>query len=531
MSDLKAAKILAKQFLQEASLFQLGDLPTEQCHPKTRELSKLANVAGAKDLVPTIDLLKSIDLEALKVLESKALLFEDMQRDISSTLSKKGRIYICGCGATGRLALSLETIWKQTVAVLEEQPPESVISLMAGGDVALIKAVEGFEDFPEYGARHLSELGFTKNDLLISSTEGGETPYVIGATEHAVKISSKKPYFVYCNPDDVLCNKVERSRCVIQNAAIKKISLPIGPMSLSGSTRLQACTVMMLGIGLAIFSHKKVRQKNPLKKEISSFIKLLHDTKFDFLAPFVISEANLYQQKKRILYATNDYGMTVLTDTTERSPTFSLTPFENIQDKPENPALCYLSLCHAKSPEDGWEKLLGHPPRPLEWKEGHGMTGKKRLLGFDFSHNAEIQRLASSQYQKFSILREKTDRNQDAMIFSLQNEKHSIPLLGMPILFEHLLLKVILNIHSLLVMGRLHRYESNVMTWVKPSNKKLIDRSIRYILQILRSRNITSFSYEDVAYQLFNESAALKDNESVVLRTCESLMRRNDVSQ
>ena len=36
---------------------------------------------------------------------------------------------------------------------------------------------------------------------------------------------------------------------------------------------------------------------------------------------------------------------------------------------------------------------------------------------------------------------------------------------GAPPLFQHLLLKQLLNIHSTLVMGRLGRYKGNLMTW------------------------------------------------------------------
>lgn len=53
---------------------------------------------------------------------------------------------------------------------------------MAGGDVALIKSVEDFEDHPEFAAQQMRDLGYTADDLLIASTEGGETPWVIGAT-------------------------------------------------------------------------------------------------------------------------------------------------------------------------------------------------------------------------------------------------------------------------------------------------------------------------------------------------------------
>ena len=68
-----------------------------------------------------------------------------------------------------------------------------------------------FQDHPEFGVRQLDELGFADGDLLISSTEGGETPFVIGATERAAAVSSNPPWFLYCNPDEKLARLVERS--------------------------------------------------------------------------------------------------------------------------------------------------------------------------------------------------------------------------------------------------------------------------------------------------------------------------------
>src|SRR4030095_16560604 len=124
-------------------------------------------------------------------------------------------------------------------------------------DVALVHSLEGFEDFPDYGARHLMELGFGPNDLLIASTEGGETPYVIGATLKAAEISSRPPQFLCCNPHEILVERVERSRQVLADPRIRSFCLDIGPMALTGSTRMQASTVLMLVIGLALdFGHK-----------------------------------------------------------------------------------------------------------------------------------------------------------------------------------------------------------------------------------------------------------------------------------
>src|SRR5205814_10135197 len=52
-------------------------------------------------------------------------------------------------------------------------------------------------------------------------------------------------YFVYNNPDDVLCRHVKRSREMIQESRIEKINLTTGPMAITGSTRMQATTIQL----------------------------------------------------------------------------------------------------------------------------------------------------------------------------------------------------------------------------------------------------------------------------------------------
>jgi N-acetylmuramic acid 6-phosphate (MurNAc-6-P) etherase len=54
----------------------------------------------------------------------------------------------------------------------------------------------------------------------------------------------------------------------------------------------------------------------------------------------------------------------------------------------------------------------------------------------------------------------------------------------------HVGLKMLLNAHSTSVMVRLGRVMKNTMIWVVPSNLKLIDRTIRYIVKL------TGLSYE-----------------------------------
>jgi N-acetylmuramic acid 6-phosphate etherase len=206
------------------------------------------------DLPRAFELFHQIDSHVFEVLKDQknVLLSIDLHHAIVTALQSGGKIFLVGCGATGRLSLSLETFFRQTYEEYSTNIHNLIVSFMAGGDVALIHSIEKFEDFPEYGARQLRDLGFSKNDLLIASTEGGETPFVIGATEEASLISQWPPYFLYCNPDEVLVKALERSRKIIENPNIKKVNLTVGPMALTGSTRLQASTILMAFIGFPL---------------------------------------------------------------------------------------------------------------------------------------------------------------------------------------------------------------------------------------------------------------------------------------
>src|SRR5204862_6600590 len=168
----------ADEFLAQKEKFQLGDLPTESPHPKTQNLSDWAK----RDVARGLKILREVDLEALRRIVGLRTELSEFFHAVAAALEHGGRIFMVGCGATGRLSLSLEYLWRRKFPASTQ-----VCSLMAGGDVALVHSLEGFEDFPEYGARHLRQLGFGRNDLLIGSTEGGETPYVIGAVEEAAK--------------------------------------------------------------------------------------------------------------------------------------------------------------------------------------------------------------------------------------------------------------------------------------------------------------------------------------------------------
>lgn len=497
-------------FLKNKSLFQLGDLPTEMPHPETTELSDWAK----SDLDRALTVLRQIDLKVLnQVLDQRAELTHLFEA-VADTLEKGDRIFLVGCGATGRLSLSLEYLWRQ-----RHPKSEQVFSLMAGGDVALVHSLEGFEDYPEYGARHLRQLGFSKNDLLIGSSEGGETPYVIGAVEEAAATSKRRPFFLFCNPRDLLIKKVERSKCVLTDPKIESIELATGPMALTGSTRMQASTVLMLVIGLALDFG---RDHEAAFEAFRSWLRFLESSSVLPLKAFILKEAETYLDSSFSLYTAGEMAITAFTDTTERAPTFNLSPFDNPLQPSPLPSLTYLSLDQTNSAKSAWHALLARPPRPLEWPEVHPKTSSEYLLSFDFSRHArEFRKKLIPTRPHFEFLIEVKD---EFLKLSFRGIEEHIPLSGQSTLFDHLTLKMLLNMHSTLVMGRLGRFEGNLMTWVYPSNGKLVDRAARYTQILLRRMGHGQFTYDEIVRTQFKLKPEVSPKESIVHKTIEKLV-------
>jgi N-acetylmuramic acid 6-phosphate etherase len=506
-------ELKAEKFLGISSQYKLGKLETELSHPYTRDLSTLAR----QNLPEAIAKLKKLDDNVIDILLQKCDDIIYLKDAIRDTFEKGNNVYFCGCGATGRLSLTIETLWRQQPACRNLQPG-NVFSFMSGGDVALIRSIENFEDFPAYGARQLVQAGFKDGDLLVSTTEGGETPFVIGATEEAARLSGRKPFFLYCNPDEILCQVAERSEHVIKNPAIEKINLTVGPMAITGSTRMQSSTILLAVAGLALFYNDK--SNDELRNDIKSFRDFWKDTDISFLTAFTTSESEFYKNGEYLLYQTDpELGITVITDTTERSPTFSLYPFENVVEHETNLSLCYLYLPGYKSGQEAWNSLLWREPRTLEWPDINGIASKKRLLGFDFSDAVLERRQSRKKQHLFRILNE-----ENGIFFGLEDDSYFLQLPFEIQLFRHLALKMIMNTHSTIVMGRLGRYEGNVMTYLRASNNKLIDRSIRYIDMILREKNVT-LSYSEICHNLFMMLDKTGGDQSIVLSTVNEILR------
>ncbi len=503
----------ARAFLRVAHLYQLGHLVTEGRHPLTTDLSTWA----ANDLPRAYRALTAVDRHALGAVVTAAPAIAALGEDVRAVLDRGARVFLCGCGATGRLALLLESLWHEAHGADDDR----VRAFMAGGDVALVHSLEGFEDHPAYGARHLRDLGFASHDCLIACSEGGETPYVLGAIEEATRLSRQPHYFLYCNPDASLAT-IPRSQRVIAHPDVRPINLTVGPMALSGSTRMQASTVLQLAVGYALLTSADA---SAIGARVATLADVLTTNVAERLQAFTESEAEVYAGGAFVLYAAETCAITVFTDTTERAPTFSLAPMshrsaERLGDR--HPSLSYVMLPSAASAAQAWRDLLGREPRALEWAEVDARTTRAYLDAFDFGAGARAFR-----DEQLRGARQETCRiTGPGLAFQFLGHQADFPIpASWEALERHTFVKMLLNQHSTLVMGRLGHYERNIMTWVSPTNGKLVDRAARYAQHLLADRGVDA-SYEEVVFELFHQREQTAADESVVLRVVDSVSRR-----
>jgi N-acetylmuramic acid 6-phosphate etherase len=290
--------------------------------------------------------------------------------------------------------------------------------------------------------------------------------------------------------------------------------LPVGPMALSGSTRLQAASAQMFAVGMALLQDFTL---------IDSFLE--EYPKLDlasFLVPVIEWEARAYARDEFVLYWTSTFPIAVLTDTTERAPTFSLAPFEKANDVIPPFSLCYLSIPDAENPIDAWRKILGRDPIGLDWTDVSKKLDLDSILEFNFGRDAGAIRAKKIKPRlqvdlNLELTHDELHLQSDSFDLKLQSKLWEDPFTA------QILIKLLLNTHSLMVMGKMKRYEGNVMTWVRPSNGKLVDRTCRYLHALIEKRGLKPVSEERLVSLIFELKPTLKNDESIIHKILDRL--------
>lgn len=154
---------------------------------------------------------------------------------IVAAFRRGGRLFYIGAGTSGRLGVLDASECPPTFST----EPERVQGIIAGGDVALRRAVEGEEDKPERGAAAIRERQLTPQDVLIGIASSGRTPYVLGALREACSLGATTIFLCCVPPPDELKRFVAHFIAPI-----------VGPEILTGSTRLKAGTATKLVLNM-----------------------------------------------------------------------------------------------------------------------------------------------------------------------------------------------------------------------------------------------------------------------------------------
>ena len=562
MSD--TSKERSDEFLKIASQFKLGALVTEQSHPVTANLSSVAR----RDIAAALDLLLQADADVVKKFREFAASgrAEKIAATVVQAVRGGGKIFFTGCGSTGRLSILLDSVWRdfwqqQSKSGKAESGKaetgndfeDRTFSVMAGGDYALIKSVEGFEDFTAFGEKQINDLGVSAKDVVFAITEGGETSFVIGTAWAGVEAGAKV-YFVYNNPDDILCAHVERSREVIEENRIEKINLTTGPMAITGSTRMQATSIQLAVMTTILEIAGRELTGADVENIPAQFLAALEEGYATLRSPEVLAQlAKLVTMEEKIYrsgfqnnYHADRLGIDVLTDTTERSPTYCTPPFRKFDDAKATESWAYLFMPNDWT-DSAWKNILKRKPRCVEWNRDEVMS----LVGEEkFERTSEtVARISSTELLRFKVgingLRYRTQgvgdgavavvsHRDDAEVLLTQIEKAAqtkskvaqiyfgpaadkakalaldaripgsltvfVPVPEKVFLLDgvtRVMVKLLMNTLSTCTMVRLGRVLGNFMVWVVPSNLKLIDRATRYITKL------TSLDYESANELLF----------------------------
>ena len=506
----------AEHFIRHETQFHLGFLPTEQSNPLTKTLESDFRTSTAQG----VRTLQRADRSVLAMSERifRSAEYADLVRKGEDTIRNGGRIIFSGCGATGRLSILLESMWRKHCAEHPETArfADSVESIMTGGDYALVRSVEFFEDYQEFGRRQVAGARMNANDLLVAITEGGETSSVLGTVFEALDRGCAV-FLLFNNPAELLAKHLERSRKAIENPGVHVLDLSCGPMALAGSTRMQATTSEQLVAGAALetIMHRLTGRNTPdYPSMFRSLLEALESAEnVKALADYIDFETEIYRNKGKVTYFANDYLLDIFTDTTERSPTFMLPPFRKKDDTVSPQSWAFVKNPLYPTPET-WKRSMNRPLRCLSWTiaDYKAMNADAvcahppalsadDLLKFEVGNEAPEHRADSGNDAAVLVCisadpeLEKAFRHtaplfraaRSLAIGSETNADYSIRIpesVGELRLMKHMAVKLVLNTISTGTMARLGRITGNWMSWVDCTNKKLLDRGTRLIMEI-----------------------------------------------
>ena len=198
-------------------MVKIDNLGTEKRNPKTENLDSLSTLE-------ILQIMNEEDQNVLNTIKQALPNIDKLVQECIKAYNNGGRVIYVGAGTSGRLGLM------DAVEVVPTYNSDRFVGLIAGGEHAFVKAVEGAEDSKELCVNDLKALDFSNKDILIGIAASGRTPYVIGGIEYAKQIGAVTGC-VCCNFDSAIAKLVDYP-----------VEVNAGPEVVTGSTRMKAGT-------------------------------------------------------------------------------------------------------------------------------------------------------------------------------------------------------------------------------------------------------------------------------------------------
>jgi N-acetylmuramic acid 6-phosphate etherase len=190
--------------------------PTEAVLESTRDIDEWS----AERIVQTIHSEDARAWEAVGAVLPKVV---EAAEVLVVALSGGGRWFNVGAGTSGRIGALDAAEIPPTFGLA----PHRVQAIVAGGEAALARAIEGAEDRPERAAFALRERGLRAGDVVVGISASGCTPFTLGSLEVAHEVGART-IGVTCNRGSPLAEAAE--------IAIVPV---VGPEVIAGSTRMK----------------------------------------------------------------------------------------------------------------------------------------------------------------------------------------------------------------------------------------------------------------------------------------------------
>lgn len=210
---------------------QLQKLSTEQRNENSMDID-------ARSIKEILTIINNEDKKVALAVETQLSYIAQAVELVVRAFLQGGRLIYVGAGTSGRVGIVDASECPPTFGV----PFEMVQGMIAGGEGAMFRAVEGAEDKSEGGARDIDLKDVGPNDVVCGIAASMRTPYVIGAVMRG-KERGAKTLYVTTNPRKNLALPEYKQ---LSDALDVAICAEVGPEVVMGSTRMKSGTAQKL---------------------------------------------------------------------------------------------------------------------------------------------------------------------------------------------------------------------------------------------------------------------------------------------